>query len=128
MIRIYFHNNQIHTVDNSDNFNVYLFVKNINKDREVFGYSVDGVVYDFHTNYTVCDDKDVYLLTWDDIEGRKIFWHSTAHILGAALTCIYGKNRLGTGPAIENGFYYDVDLDDVDFDASHLKKIENKML
>ena len=128
MIKIYFHNNQIHTVDNSDNFNVYLFVKNINKDREVFGYSVDGVVYDFHTNYTVCDDKDVYLLTWDDIEGRKIFWHSTAHILGAALTCIYGKNRLGTGPAIENGFYYDVDLDDVGFDASHLKKIENKML
>jgi hypothetical protein len=44
MIKIYCHNKQIHTVDNSDNFNLYLFVKNINKDREVFGYSVDGVV------------------------------------------------------------------------------------
>ena len=128
MIKIYCNNVKIQTIDNSDDFNVYLFVKNIKKEHEVFGYSVDGVVYDFNTKCTIDDGKDVYLLTWEDIEGKKIFWHSTAHILGAALTCIYGKNILGTGPAIENGFYYDVDLSSVNFDATHLKKIEDKML
>ena len=127
MLKIYCHNVQIQTIDNIDNFNINLFVKDINKDCEVFGYSLDGVVYDFHKKYNIEDGKDVYLLTWDDIEGKKIFWHSTAHILGEALTCIYGKNILGTGPAIDNGFYYDIDLSDFDFDASHLKEIENKM-
>ena len=60
---------------------------------------------------TVIDcDGDLRLFTWNDDEGKAAFWHSSAHILAQSLLALYPQAKLTIGPAIENGFYYDVDF------------------
>ena len=60
---------------------------------------------------------------------NKVFWHSSAHILASALKEIYGNNiKLGIGPAIDNGFYYDIDFGTLTLDTTDLKKIEDKFI
>ncbi len=65
---------------------------------------------------------------WDDAEARKIFWHSSAHLMAEALESLYPGVKFGVGPAVETGFYYDVDLGDRQISESDLKNIENKMV
>lgn len=65
---------------------------------------------------------------WDDDEAKKIFWHSSAHLMAEALEALYPGVRFGVGPAVETGFYYDVDLGDRQISDSDLKTIEDKMI
>ena len=74
------------------------------------------------------EDGNLILYTWNDKEGKKAFWHSSAHILAQALEELYPGIKLTIGPAIENGFYYDVDFGDHTISDKDLKNIEDKML
>jgi len=73
-------------------------------------------------------DGSLVLYTWNDKEGKKAFWHSSAHILAQALEELYPGVKLWVGPAIENGFYYDVDLGEKSISEKDFKFIEDKML
>jgi len=76
----------------------------------------------------LASDGSLTLYTWNNDEGKKAFWHSSAHILAQALEELYPNIKLWVGPAIENGFYYDVDLGDESLSEKDFKKIEDKML
>ena len=65
---------------------------------------------------------------WDDDEAKHIFWHSSAHLMAEALEALYPGVKFGVGPAVETGFYYDVDLGDTQISEADLKKIEDKMI
>jgi len=80
------------------------------------------------TTTPITEDGNLVLFTWRDEEGKKAFWHSSAHILAQALEEIYTDVKLWVGPAIENGFYYDVDLGEDIISEKDFKTIENKML
>jgi len=73
-------------------------------------------------------DGSLRFYTWDDKEGKNAFWHSSAHVLAQALEFFYPKIKLTIGPAIENGFYYDVELNGEVISEKDFKKIEDKML
>ena len=64
---------------------------------------------------------------WDDDEAKKIFWHSSAHLMAEALEALYPGVKFGVGPAVETGFYYDVDLGDRQITDADLKAVEDKM-
>ncbi len=64
---------------------------------------------------------------WDDDEAKRIFWHSSAHLMAEALEALYPGVKFGVGPAVETGFYYDVDLGGRQISDSDLKAIEDKM-
>ncbi|MCQ2175863.1 MAG: threonine--tRNA ligase [Bacteroidales bacterium] len=65
---------------------------------------------------------------WEEDEAKKIFWHSSAHLMAEALEALYPGVRFGVGPAVETGFYYDVDLGDRQISESDLKTVEDKMM
>ena len=73
-------------------------------------------------------DSTIQFYKWDSPEGKHAFWHSSAHLLAEALQDLYPGIQFGIGPAIENGFYYDVDLGDTILAEKDLTAIENKML
>ena len=73
-------------------------------------------------------DGALVLYTWDQAEGKKAFWHSSAHVLAQAIQKIYPSAQLTIGPAIENGFYYDVDFGDVSLQEKDFAEIETKMM
>ncbi len=73
-------------------------------------------------------DGSLILFTWRDQEGKKAFWHSSAHLMAQAIQHFYPDAKLTIGPAIENGFYYDVDFGDKVLSENDFKKIEDKML
>ncbi len=74
------------------------------------------------------NDADIKLFKWDDPEGKHAFWHSSAHLLAEALQELYPGVKFGIGPAIENGFYYDIDPGDNQLTADDFAKIEKKMI
>ncbi|MDY3315700.1 threonine--tRNA ligase [Riemerella anatipestifer] len=76
----------------------------------------------------ITEDATVQLLTWNDDMGKKAFWHSSAHLLAQAILAYYPEAKLTIGPAIENGFYYDVDFGDETLSEKDFEKIEQKML
>jgi len=78
--------------------------------REVISATVNGEVWDLMR--PISSDATVKLNKWDDEEGKHAFWHSSAHLMAEALEKLYPGVKLGIGPAIDNGFYYDVDLGD----------------
>ncbi len=80
------------------------------------------------TSTPLNQDGELVLYTWRDEEGKQAFWHSTAHIMAQALEQMYPSIKLTIGPAIENGFYYDIDLVDHSISEKDLPKIEAKML
>ena len=80
------------------------------------------------TTTPLTHDGSLVLFTWNDDEGKKAFWHSSAHILAQAILHFYPKAKLTIGPAIENGFYYDVDFGDETLSENDFKKIEDQML
>ena len=80
------------------------------------------------TSTLLTSDGSLTLYTWKDALGKKAFWHSSSHVLAQALEELYPGVKLSIGPAIENGFYYDVDLGDQVISENDFKTIENKML
>ena len=94
--------------------------------RKVISASYNSEVVELSTGLK--DDGDIKLFTWDDDEGKKAFWHSSAHILAQTIKDIYPKSKLTIGPAIESGFYYDVDFGGNNPSENDFKKIEEKFL
>src|ERR1700749_836097 len=94
--------------------------------RNVLAAEVDGEVWD--ASRPIEHDAHVKLLTWNDTAGKSTFWHSSAHLMAEALEALYPGTKFGIGPAIETGFYYDVDFGDREFSSDEFKKIEDKML
>ena len=80
------------------------------------------------TTTPITTDGSLVLYTWNDDDGKKAFWHSSAHILAQAIEELYPSAKLWVGPAIENGFYYDIDLGDDVISDKDFKRIEDKML
>ncbi len=80
------------------------------------------------TSTQLTEDGTLLLYTWKDAEGKKAFWHSSAHVLAQAVIELYPNAKLTIGPAIENGFYYDVDFGEDSLSENDFKKIEDKML
>ena len=85
-----------------------------------------GTTYDLLRPITF--NASVNLLKWEDDEAKRVFWHSSSHLMAEALEALYPGVKFGIGPAIENGFYYDVDLNGNQITESDLPKIEKKML
>lgn len=94
--------------------------------RNVIAAKVNGEVWD--PTRAIEKDSLVVLLTWNDEDGKSTFWHSSAHLLAEALEALYPGVKLGTGPSIERGFYYDVDLGENTISSDDFPKIEAKML
>ena len=93
---------------------------------EVLAVSVNGEVRDL--NRPILQDSEIKLLKWEDQEGKETFWHSSSHLMAEALQELYPGVKFGIGPAIENGFYYDVDFGETTITEADLKKIEEKMI
>ena len=94
--------------------------------RNTISALVDGQQVEVSTPIT--KDATVQLLTWNDEMGKKAFWHSSAHILAQSILDFYPNAKLTIGPAIEKGFYYDVDFGEEILSEKDFEKIEKKML
>jgi threonyl-tRNA synthetase len=94
--------------------------------RNVLSAKVDGHVVD--ANRPLEEDVNLSLLTWSDKEGKSTMWHSSAHVMAEALEALYPGVKLGIGPPIDNGFYYDVDFGNQEFNSENLKPLEDKIL
>lgn len=93
--------------------------------RKVLAAKVNGQVWDL--SRPLHNDASLQLLTWNDIEGKSTFWHSSAHLMAEALEAVFPGVKLGIGPAIEKGFYYDIDLGDRQITEEDLLRLEAKM-
>jgi threonyl-tRNA synthetase len=94
--------------------------------RNVLSALFNGSTVESETPLTT--DGKLVLYTWNDQEGKKAFWHSSSHILAQALQDLYPGIKLTIGPAIENGFYYDVDFGEHKISDNDFKKVEDRML
>ena len=92
--------------------------------KKSYAVCINDIVMDLRT--VVDYDCKIKFLTFDDIEGKKAFWHTTSHVLAQAVKRIYPDAKLAIGPAIDNGFYYDFDVDET-FTPESLDKIEKEM-
>jgi threonyl-tRNA synthetase len=94
--------------------------------RNVLAAKVNGKVVD--ASLPINQDSDFQLLTWNDTDGKQTFWHSSAHLMAEAIEALYPGTKFGIGPAIETGFYYDIDMGDKTLSSEDFKKIEDKMV
>ncbi len=95
--------------------------------KEVIAVGVNGQTWD--ATRPITQDAEIKLYKWDDEEGKHAFWHSSAHLMAEVLEHFYPGVKLGIGPTIENGFYYDIDLPEgKSISDNDFKKIEAKML
>jgi len=94
--------------------------------RNVLAAKVSNEVVD--ANKPINQDSTLSLLTWNDAEGKNTLWHSSAHLLAEALEALYPEVKFWVGPPLENGFYYDVDLNGETLTPADFEKIEAKML
>ena len=94
--------------------------------QDVLAASVNEQEWDL--TRPISEDASLKLFKWDDPEGKHAFWHSSAHLLAEALQELYPGVKFGIGPAIDNGFYYDIDPGDNQLTAADFEKIEKKML
>ncbi len=94
--------------------------------REALSITVDNAVFDLHRPLTT--GGKITINMWDDEDGKMAFWHSSAHILAEAVEALYPGVKLGIGPPIEQGFYYDIDFGDTHVSSDDLPKIEAKMV
>jgi threonyl-tRNA synthetase len=85
-----------------------------------------GTIYDL--DRPINEDAAIRLHKWEDEEAKKVFWHSSSHLMAEALESIYPGVKFGIGPAIENGFYYDVDFGGKQITEADLKAVEDKMI
>ena len=127
MIKISLPDGSIKEVPNGSN--AFDIAKSISEGlaRNILSASVNKETWDI--NRPITFDCSLKLHTFNDIEGKKCFWHSSAHLMAEALENLYPGVKLGIGPAIDNGFYYDIDLgDDRKLSSDDFPKIEEKML
>ena len=127
MIKISLPDGSIKEVPNGSN--AFDIAKSISEGlaRNILSASVNKEIWDI--NRPITFDCSLKLHTFNDIEGKKCFWHSSAHLMAEALENLYPGVKLGIGPAIDNGFYYDIDLgDDRKLSSDDFPKIEEKML
>jgi len=94
--------------------------------RDVLAATVDGKEWDI--NRPVESDASIKFFKWEDPEGKHAFWHSSAHLLAEALQELYPGVKFGIGPAVESGFYYDIDPNGHQITAADFPAIEKKML
>ncbi|WP_338407565.1 threonine--tRNA ligase [uncultured Flavobacterium sp.] len=94
--------------------------------RNVISASFDGAIVETTTPLTT--DGSLILYTWNDEGGKKAFWHSSSHVMAQVLEEMYPGIKLTLGPAISNGFYYDVDFEDQKITDADFKKIEDRVL
>ena len=94
--------------------------------RNVLSVKVNGNVLEART--PIMEDGIINLFTWNDKEGKAAFWHSSAHILAQSLISLYPQAKLTIGPAIENGFYYDVDFGEASFSEKDLPALEKQFM
>ncbi|MFN3445011.1 MAG: threonine--tRNA ligase [Bacteroidia bacterium] len=93
--------------------------------RNVLAAKVNGEVWD--ATRPINTDATLTLLTWNDKEAKQTMWHSSAHLMAEAIEAIFPGTKFGIGPAIDNGFYYDVDFGGKEFSSDDFKRIEDKM-
>jgi len=93
--------------------------------KEAVAAKLNGSIYDLYRPIT--DDAEIKFLTFNDDEGKEVYWHSTSHLMAHAVQEIYPEAKFGVGPAIDAGFYYDIDINSTLHDED-LKKIEDKMI
>ena len=126
MIKITFPDGQVREFENGITpFQVALSISE-GLARNVLAANLNGEVVDSSTPIEA--DAALQLLTWNDADGKKTFWHSSAHLLAEAIEALYPGTKFGIGPAIENGFYYDIDLGEQEFGSDQFKAIEDKMM
>ncbi len=94
--------------------------------QDILAAYVNGQEWDI--TRPIEEDATIKLFKWDDPEGKHAFWHSSAHLLAEALQALYPGVKFGIGPAVDNGFYYDIDPNGNEITASEFPKIEKKML
>ena len=94
--------------------------------RNVLSAKVNGKMWD--AMRPVNEDATIQLFTWDDPEGKATFWHSSAHLMAEAIEALYKGVKFGIGPAVDAGFYYDIDTGDITLTEADLVAIEKKML
>ncbi|MFZ4542754.1 MAG: threonine--tRNA ligase [Saprospiraceae bacterium] len=94
--------------------------------KKVLAAKVNGEVWD--SSRPIVESSTLSLLTWDDKEGKSTFWHSSAHLLAEAIEALYPGTKFGIGPAIENGFYYDIDMGEHSLSSKEFEAIEKKMI
>ena len=94
--------------------------------RNVLAASVNGMKWD--ATRAINEDAEIQLFTWDDPEGKAAMWHSSAHLMAAAIEQLYKGVKFGIGPSVDNGFYYDIDTGDITLTEADLVNIEKKML
>ena len=94
--------------------------------RNVLAANVNGMKWD--ATRPIHEDATVQLYTWNDPEGKAAMWHSSAHLMAAAIEALYPGVKFGIGPAVDNGFYYDIDTGDLTLTEADLANIEKKML
>lgn len=93
--------------------------------RQALAVKVNNQIRDLHR--PIEEDATFQVLTWNDPEGQGVYWHSSAHLMAEALEALYPGVKFGIGPAIEQGFYYDVDLGGRKITPEDLETIEEKM-
>ena len=93
--------------------------------KKVIASSIDGQVKDASTPINA--DASLKLITWDDADGRSTFWHSSAHLLAEAVEATFPGVKFWVGPAVDRGFYYDMDLGDKTISEDELAQLEKKM-
>lgn len=94
--------------------------------RNVLAAKVNNEVWD--SSRPIHQDSTLSLLTWNDVEGKQTLWHSSAHLMAEALEALFPGSKFAIGPAVENGFYYDIDFGDKTFSFDELEKVETKMM
>jgi threonyl-tRNA synthetase len=94
--------------------------------RNVLAAKVDKEVWD--ASRPITKDVALQLLTWKDKEGQQTYWHSSAHLMAEALEAMFPGVKLAIGPAVDSGFYYDVDFGDQPFSSESFEALEKKML
>lgn len=93
--------------------------------EKVFAVKIDGEIREL--THLFEHDCEIEFLTWDAFEARAVFWHSSAHLMAAAIEQLYPNAKFGIGPDIDIGFYYDIDFGDINISEEDLPRIEQKM-
>ena len=93
--------------------------------KNALSVTVNGEVWDLSRPIT--DNAAIKINTWDTLEGKSTYWHSSAHLMAEAVETLFPGTRFGIGPSIENGFYYDIDMGDHSLTSEDLAAIESKM-
>tara|TARA_B100000927_G_scaffold195438_1_gene157765 strand:+ start:961 stop:2901 length:1941 start_codon:yes stop_codon:yes gene_type:complete len=94
--------------------------------RNVLAAEINNEIVE--VDFCIKNDCTLNLLTWNSVEGKKVMWHSSAHLMAEALEALYPGIKFAIGPPIENGFYYDIDFENHNISSDDFSKIEKKIL